>query len=114
MLSLVDEYWENNSSHYVRNRKNSLINHLNTALSKLDAGINDPEALNFIMDECSIIGIEKFSDNDIYKYINLHLDFMKMWKEFITTTKNSYDEIFSNNPNVDTEAEEISMLNQKK
>ena len=110
MLSLVDEYWENNSSHYVRNRRDSLINHLNTALSKLDAGINDPEALNFIMDECSIIGIEKFSDNDIYKYINLHLDFMKMWKEFITTTKNSYDEIFSNNPNVDTEAEEISML----
>ena len=59
----------------------------------------------------SIINGKRFLDKiDIYKYINLHLDFMKMWKEFITTTKNSYDEIFSNNPNVDTEAEEISML----
>ena len=111
MLSLEDQYWDSKrSSHYVRNRRNHLVNYLNTAIDKIDSGIKDPNVLDFIMDECAIIGIEKFSDKDIDKYINLHIDFMNMWKECITTTKNSYDEILSGNLDEYVEAEEISML----
>ena len=111
MLSLEDQYWDSKrSSHYLRNRRNYLVNYLNTAIDKIDSGIKDPNVLDFIMDECAIIGIEKFSDKDIDKYINLHIDFMNMWKECITTTKNSYDEILSGNLDEYVVAEEISML----
>ena len=108
MLSLVDEYWENNSSHYVRNRRDSLINHLNTAVSKLDAGINDPDALSFILDECSIIGIEKFSDVFLDSFVKFNIGdankntkqnkqfFMLKIDQFNLQQKSNYDDFLHN------------------
>ncbi len=87
---------------------NKVLAEFKLARTMIEKGINDPFVVEGILDECSIMSFNNFSDSDIKKYSNMHFDYMNLWIEFIVAYERSFDEMF--NDNQIAEDENVSSL----
>ena len=87
---------------------NKVISEFKLARTMIEKGINDPLVIEGILDECSIMSFNNFSDSDIKKYSDLHFEHMNLWIEFFLAYERSFDEMF--NDNLIAEDENVSSL----
>ena len=87
---------------------NKVIAEFKLARKIIEKGINDPFVVEGILDECSIMSFNNFSDSDIKKYSNMNFEHMNLWIEFFLAYERSLDEIF--NESEIEEEENISSL----
>ena len=87
---------------------NKVISEFKSARTMIEEGINDPYVIEGILDECSIMSFNNFSDSDIKKYSNMHFEYMNLWIEFFLAYERSLNEMF--NDSQIEEDESISSL----
>tara|TARA_B100000927_G_C16461808_1_gene468124 strand:- start:73 stop:1017 length:945 start_codon:yes stop_codon:yes gene_type:complete len=99
---------EFNDSKSFQKGMNKVITEFKLARTMIEKGINDPFVIEGILDECSIMSFNNFSDSDIKKYSNMNFDYMNLWIEFFLAYERSFDEMF--NDNQIAEDENVSSL----
>lgn len=61
---------------------------------ELEKGLSDPMVFNSIIDEYLILN-KNIMDESSKEYINLHINFMKLWKEYFTAIENNFIKNFN-------------------
>ena len=95
-----------------RYKKNAdkALHQLNLAVLMVEQAIKDPFVVEGILDECSIMGLDNFSDQDIETYTAEHFRFMKLWKEFFLAFEQSYKELYKKDQDHEELNTEMLML----
>ena len=107
-VSLTYEY-KDYEDRYKKNLDKAL-HQLNLAVHLVEKAIKDPFVIEGILDECSIMGLDNFSDQDIETYTGKHFRFMELWKEFFLAFEQSYKELYKKDQDHEELNTEMLML----